>query len=264
MSDKTITKNRQGLANRLGLLTDCDVCLVRKSALFQGVPYARLTWTQHYRSNQFLAKAKEDIYLQGKKPKHAYTLYNGWVALYKVMENGECQILKYALPGDLLGFQLSYDGKSTHGAKAMTNVTLCAFPVENVTEMLSKEPDVAKRLMQMNARDMEICQQHLICAGKKDARQRLAYLLLETMCRVRKQVPGDYRQSDNSFFFPVTQEHLGDTLGLTSIHVNRTLKQLKNEGLIDCRNRRVSLINEEKLAGIAEFNPNLLETHPLV
>lgn len=264
MPQQTLIQKRQSLKARPEPLTNCDHCMVRKSALFQGVPYARLKWTQHYRSAQLQAKAKSDVYVQDSQPQYAYTLYSGWVALYKVLSNGECQILKYALPGDLLGFHLSHDGKSTHGAKAITDVTLCAFPIENIKEMLGKEPEVSARLLEMHVRDMAICQQHLICAGKKDARQRLAYLLLETLSRVRKQSPADYEKSDNSFYFPVTQEQLGDTLGLTSIHVNRTLKQLKKEGLIDCSHRRVKVIDEPVLGELAEFDASLLDTHPLI
>ena len=250
--------------SRSGAFTNCDSCLVRKSALFQGVPYARLKWTQHYRTNQIQVKAKGNIYIQDREPGYAYTLYSGWVALYKVLANGDCQILKYALPGDLLGFHLSGEGKATHGARAITDVVLCAFPVANLSEMLSKEPEVSARLLAMHMRDMAICQQHLICAGKKDARQRLAYLLLETLNRVRRQAPGDYTESDNSFFFPVTQDHIGDTLGLTSIHVNRTLKLLKKENLIGCSHRRISILDEAKLSEIAEFDVSLLDTHPLI
>lgn len=243
--------------------TDCANCKVRKMALFQGVPYARLNWTQEYRDVQFSVKAKNQLYIENTSPEYAFTLYSGWVALYKTMDDGNRQILKFALPGDLLGFNLHKNGYATHSAEAITNVVLCAFPVKSISSMIHEQPEIAMRLFDMNTRDMAICQQHLVCAGKKDARTRLAYLLLETEHRVRKQSKADYDGDSNSIFFPVTQEILGDSLGLTNVHINRMLKELKAEALIDCRRRRLSILNRKRLTKIAQFDPVMLDGHPL-
>ena len=243
--------------------TNCSTCKVRKLALFQGVPYAQLSWTQRYRDVQFAVDAKQQLYIENTRQQYAFTLYSGWVALYKTMNDGSRQILKFALPGDLLGFSLLQNHMSTHSAEAITDVVLCAFPVDSITTMIKEQPEIAARLVEMNARDMAICQQHLVCAGKKNARTRLAYLLLETEHRVRRQSKLDYDQKSNSIFFPITQEIIGDTLGLTSVHVNRMLKGLKSESLLECRHRRLSIMNRKKLSEIAQFDPEMLSSHPL-
>lgn len=243
--------------------TNCASCKVRKLALFQGVPHDQLSWTQRYREVQYAVAAKQQLYIENMRQHYAFTLYSGWVALYKTMNDGSRQILKFALPGDLLGFNFVRNGMSTHSAEAITNVELCAFPVDGITSMIKAQPEVAARLVEMNARDMAICQQHLVCAGKKDARMRLAYLLLETEHRVRRQSRVDYDEKSNSIFFPVTQEIIGDTLGLTSVHVNRMLKTLTSESLLKCRHRRLSILNRKRLSEIAQFDPEMLQGHPL-
>ncbi|MEE9448368.1 MAG: Crp/Fnr family transcriptional regulator [Arenicellales bacterium] len=243
---------------------DCAECEVRKMALFQGVPYARLNWTQQYREAEFDVTAKNQLYLEKIKPRYAFTLVSGWVALYKTMEDGSRQILKYALPGDLLGFNVCRDGTATHSAEAITDVRLCAFSVENIAQMMGEQPEIALRLIEMNARDMSICQQHLVCAGKKDARARLAYLILETYHRVRKQSPTDFEAQTNSIRFPLTQELLGDTLGLTNVHVNRMLKKLKVDDLITCQHGRLAILDEKRLTELAQFDLDAQDVHPLV
>ncbi len=246
------------------IYTKCTTCPIRQMALFQGVPFYRLEWTQRFRESQQNVEARKQIYLEQTQPTHAYTLFSGWVALYKTLDNGKRQILKIALPGDFLGFQVAGDGAATHSAEAITDVRLCAFPRSTIPAMLKEQPEIAARLVEMNSRDMAICQQHLVCTGKKDARQRLAYLLLETFHRVRRQTPADYDADTNSIFFPITQEDLGDTVGLTNVHVNRTIKQMENEGILRCRQRRLAILDEDRLTAIGQFDKNVLETHPLL
>ncbi|HGG59533.1 MAG TPA: Crp/Fnr family transcriptional regulator [Gammaproteobacteria bacterium] len=246
------------------IYTKCTTCPIRKMALFQGVPFYRLEWTQRFRESQQNVEARKQIYLEQTPPTHAYTLFSGWVALYKTLDNGKRQILRIALPGDMLGFQVAGDGTATHSAEALTQVKLCTFPRSTIPTMLREQPEIASRLVEMSSRDMAICQQHLVCTGKKDARQRLAYLLAETFHRVRRQTPADYDAETNSIFFPITQEDLGDTVGLTNVHVNRTLKQMENEGILRCRQRRLEILDEDRLTEIGQFDKNVLEIHPLI
>jgi CRP-like cAMP-binding protein len=81
---------------------------------------------------------------------------------------------------------------------------------------------------------------------------------------VRKQSKVDYDADSDSIFFPITQEILGDTLGLTNVHVNRMLKELKTDALIECRHRRLSILDRKRLTKIAQFDPATLEGHPLL
>ncbi len=250
--------------SRIRAPTSCTRCAIRQQALFQGVPYGRLEWTQQYREMQLQVQPRKLIYLEKTRPTHAYTLFSGWAVLYKTLDNGKRQILRIALPGDLLGFQVGSDGLSTHSAESITATTLCAFPSEKIAAMLSEQPEIASRLVELSARDMAICQQHLVCASKRDAREKIAYLFMETLYRVRRQAPGDYNAEDNSIFFPVTQEDLGDTVGLTNVHVNRTVRQLTAEGILKCQHRRLTVLDEEKLGDIAQFDISMLDTHPLL
>lgn len=216
------------------------------------------------KNNEFTADPRSQIYLENIKPSFAFTLFSGWVALYQTLDNGQRQILRIALPGDLLGFQRHANGTATHSAEAITATKLCAFPVKDFSKMMTDQPEVAARLIEMTARDIAICQQHLVCAGKKTAREKIAYLLLETFHRVRKQVPADFNESDNSIYFPLTQEDIGDTVGLTNVHVNRMIKELEKDGILQCHHRRLSILKEDVMAEIGQFDASMLDDHPLI
>ena len=243
---------------RLRNPVDCEHCRVRDQALFCGVRPEQLREIARYREQQMRLRAHRQLFQEKSRPLHAYTLFQGWVALYKALDNGKRQILKIALPGDFLGFQLGNDGLHTHGAETLTQATLCAFPFDKVLEMVSKQPAIATRLCEMSVRDISMCHEHLICATKKDAREKIAHICLETYYRVRRQSPEDYDPKRNAIFFPLTQEYLGDMVGLTNVHVNRMLKKLAADRVLTCHNRRLTIHNEERLIHIAQFDFNTL------
>ncbi len=244
---------------RLRNPVDCEHCCIRDQALFCGVRREQLRDIARYRDQQIRLRAHRQLFEEKSRPVYAYTLYQGWVALHKTLDNGKRQILKIALPGDFLGFQPGSDGLHTHGAEALTQATLCAFPFDKVPEMVSKQPAIATRLCEMNVRDMSMCHEHLICATKKDAREKIAHICLETFYRVRRQSPEDYDAENNSIFFPLTQEYLGDMVGLTNVHVNRMLKKLHADRVLTCHNRRLTIHDENRLINIAQFESNTLD-----
>ncbi len=245
--------------------TDCNQCPVRKMALFKGVPKKRLEWTQQYRKNQILVPARSIIFQEGENHDFIYTLFSGWGILYKtVSNNGKRQILRFLLPGDLIGYQTSGKGVAIHSAGTITESILCAFPRAQLGDMLQENPELAIRLLNMESRDMSLCQSHLMAAGRKTAKESIAFVLLELYHRVQSQVKDSYNASTQTINFPITQEDIGDAVGLTNVHVNRVIKEMISEGLITCHKKRLSILDEEKLCEIAEFNPDMISGHPLI
>lgn len=245
--------------------TDCKQCPVREMALFKGVPNERLEWTQHYRKNQVLIPARTNIFQEGESHDYIYTLFSGWGILYKtVSNNGKRQILRFLLPGDLIGYQTSGTGVAIHSAGTITESILCAFPRAQLGEMLKENPELAIRLLNMESRDMSLCQSHLMAAGRKTAKESIAFVLLELFYRVQSQVKDSYDANTQTINFPITQEDIGDAVGLTNVHVNRVIKELTSGKLITCHKKQLSILNEKKLCEIAEFNPDMISGHPLL
>jgi len=254
------------IANGFSVLPEphqqCVSCPVRQRALFNGVPKESLEWTQRYRTYQIEAPPKKNIFLEGEPSTHAYTLFEGWAAVYKTLPNGKRQIMRFALPGDFLGFQAELDGPMIYGAVALTKCVLCAFPRSALKKMFDEHPGLAMQMAMLNARYMELCQYHLMGTGRQSAKERIAFLLLELFYRSRARKPDE--PPENAIPFPICQEEMADAVGLTTVHVNRTLKEMKEDGLLDCSARRLVIKDEARLADIANFDEDLINNQLLL
>ncbi len=244
--------------------TDCNQCPIRNMALFQGVPKDRLEWTQKYREHQFVVPPKTSLYLEGSRPDYVYTLFDGWMAMHQSAHGGKRQILRFALPGDFLGFQADANGIISHSVSALSESIVCGFPRSSLKEMFEEQPLLALRLASMESRDMSLCQHHQTFGSRKNSHESIAFLLLELFHRTRKQMKHNYDAEKNTIVFPITQEDIGDAVGLTNVHVNRVLRQFVNEGLIECHHRKLRIIDEEKLSEISEFNVGMIAGNPLI
>ena len=245
--------------------TQCAQCSVRKLALFQGVKPKNLEWTQSVREEQFLIKSKRRLLEEGEPPRYAYTLFSGWVALYQTSPDGDRMIYQFALPGDFVGFQHNPGEAIDYSAQALTDITVCAFPVIELDRVLKELPELSLRMTDMHAQSMKLCRQHMMGIGRKSAKQRLAFLFLELFHRVKAvgdMLPGT---EENSIAFPLSQEDLADAMGLTSVHISRTLRELTDEGLVHVKHRRLTIHNEPALAELAQFKREMvIMEHPLL
>jgi CRP-like cAMP-binding protein len=110
----------------------------------------------------------------------------------------------------------------------------------------------------MEARDMSLCQHHQAFSSSKNSHESVAFLLLELFHRIRLQMPHSFDPVKNAIDFPLTQEDIGDAVGLTNIHVNRVLREFHKQDLIECRQRKLRILNEEYLADMAGFDKNII------
>ncbi len=240
--------------------TTCAECSIRRLALFHGVPEEDLSWTQSYRSSQYTVAARREIYREAKHSDYMFTLYHGWIAIYKTLDNGKRQILRISLPGDMLGFQAQLDAPMNHSAMALTNAVLCAFPRDEMPELLRKNLSVAKRLTELNARDMNICQSRLLTIGQQSAIERIAFFCAELFHRVKSIYNS---QGEHDIYFPLSQEDIGDATGLTKIHVNRTLKTLREQGLMQISSRTLTIPDIDKLSELGGFDESSVNVYAL-
>lgn len=223
--------------------TTCTECVVRSRAWFQPLDDDEVDAVQHYKSEHRVVKAGDDIIREGEPCKELFTLFDGWAFSYKLLSDGRRQILKIHLPGDFLGFQAELTGPSVSSTEALTDTVVCVFPRPNMLQMFQEQPKLGISLVWMTASDQLLNHEHLTSMGRRPARDRLAQLLLELFVRVRDRTGS----MDDNIYFPMTQEHLADTTGLTSIHVNRTLKELRQEGLLDITRRRLTIPDINKV-----------------
>jgi CRP-like cAMP-binding protein len=211
-----------------------------------------LDWKQRYRQGQYSIPPKTQIYTEGRVLDEAFTLFRGWIALTKTLPNGKRQVLRIALPGDFLGYQPSqFEHPSTHTAVTLTECVVCLFPRSSVETMVFEQPDLARRLIQIYHGYMASCQEHTTSIGQRSAKQRIAELFLDLFYRLRRraQVQG------NRMPFYLTQEDIADVVGITSVHVSRVMRQLREAGLIHCQGHTLTLHDEAELVRLAGVNP---------
>lgn len=229
---------------------------MRKTSLCAPLSDAELAIVEAFKSGDRVVRAGTDLYAQGEPCKELYTVVSGWVFQYKLLEDGRRQIARVALPGDFVGFQPDLSANLDHAAQALTDARLCVFPREGMLALFRAHPELAIRLTWMIARDEGQARERLTSLGRRTARERVAHFLLELFYRLRLR---DAEPVGASIPLPLTQEHLGDALGLTAVHVNRTLRQLREDGLIRIADRTLHVLDPDGLAVIAGFDDELFD-----
>ena len=228
----------------------CGQCPIRARALFQVVSADYIAHAERYRKAQYALPAKAHLYREGQYPNMAFTLFDGWIMLYRQARDGSRQGLRVALPGDFIGYQAVGTKGASHAAMAITPCTLCGFEHEDLRSMLHNQPQLAVQLADIQSRDMASCQNQMLGLGRKRAEARVAYLMLDLFHRMRERGASD----GNSITFPLTQEIIGDLTGLTVVHTNRVIQKLRSSGLIESGGRRLVIRDEEGLCEVAEFD----------
>jgi CRP-like cAMP-binding protein len=241
---KTNTKN----------LPKCTDCAIRANALFGEFETNQLDTARALRSSQLNYEAGEYLYLEGDTAEKAFTVYSGWVTLFKNLENGDRQILKFALPGDFLCYKVGSRRTLDHSAVAASDVTLCAFPIDRFQETIMQMPELAFAISAVTDTTTQRCHAALTSIASHAAETKVAFLLLSLYVR-ELSLLGDAQCVP----FPITQEDVADALGLTSIHVNRVFQSLRGQGLIECKNRCLWVSDKEALAKVAKISLPELE-----
>jgi len=226
----------------------CAACKVRDRAICAPLSSADLQIVERFRTGTRHVPAGTELLVQGEPSQELFTLLNGWAFDYQLLEDGRRQIDKIALPGDFLGFQADLARPMGYSVQTLTASAVCVFPRRNLIELFREHPDLALRLTWMVARDESLARERLTSVGRRSALERIAYFLLELYYRVRTRTDVAVGAE---IPLPLTQEHIGDALGLTSVHVNRTLRELRELNLLHLANRRLHVLDPDGLAELA-------------
>ena len=229
---------------------DCESC--RAPADDCGPQALRLI--AEHNSGDRMFKTGQDIFSLGAPCDAIYNLVDGFVFLYNTLEDGRRQILHFALPGAVFGFHPTRGAIATFSAQALTDTVVCVIPHKALGPLLQKHPEIGMRLARLMTRDRSLAFDHLTSIGRQSARERIAHLLLELFVRYRSQWPGSRVEE---MHLPLTQEHIGDATGLTFVHVNRVLRDLRVDGIVEFHYRRLRILNPDKLIDVAGIDPQL-------
>lgn len=199
-------------------------------------------------------RAHEFIVRDGDETRHSCLLISGFVIRHKIAGNGGRQILSIHMKGDIIDLQNSLLGSADHNVQALTKIKTAMIPVAAIERLAINRPLVGRAMWNDTLVDAAIFREWTLNIGRRDARTRTAHMLCEFALRL--DVAGLGEQHD--YELPMTQEQFADSVALTPVHVNRTLKGLDNDGLIIRTQRSVKIPDWKKLAQVADFDPRYL------
>jgi CRP-like cAMP-binding protein len=221
---------------------------------------AELAFVKEFKTDELHVDAGASFLREGASSQHLYTVLNGWAFRYKMLDDGRRQILNYALPADMVGLQGTLMHEMEHSVEALTPVTLCVFPRGKLWDLYSHFPSLAFDITWLAAREEQLIDENLVNLGRRSALERTAYLLLHLF--VRADEAGLVK--NGGIQFPFTQQHLADTLGMSLVHTNKTLKRLLATNAIRWKDRVFEMIDRSLLVEIAGQDITPRQSRPFI
>ncbi|MDP4027200.1 Crp/Fnr family transcriptional regulator [Methylobacterium sp. NEAU 140] len=198
--------------------------------------------------------ARQDIIEQGDRPEDVHLVLSGFACRYKIMRNGKRQIMALLVPGDFCDLHVAILGHMDHGIATVSPCTLAELPPTTVLDLTENHPRIARALWWATLVDEAILREWLVSMGQREADQQLAHLFCELLMRLRVAGVADA----DGYDLPLAQHDLGEVLGITPVHVNRTVQALRAAELIVLRGRRLDIPDVERLKAFCDFDPDYL------
>ena len=205
-------------------------------------------------------EAASYIVREGEAPRTCGVLVSGYAFRQKLTGDGARQIVSLHIPGDALDLQHLFLDVADHNVQALTRAELAMIPRNALRDLARERPAIGHAMLIGILVEASIFREWVLNIGRRSAQARVAHLL----CEFAARLDGRGLASGEGYELPMTQEQLGDALGLTSVHVNRTLKALETAGLITRNRRHVAFPRVDALRGAADFNARYLHLEPQV
>ena len=232
-----------------GRKVPCEKCPLRGKEVLRDFTAKELPFIAEFKSGELNIQAGTNILLQGTNSAHLYTVLSGWAFRYKTLSDGRRQIVNYALPGDFIGLQGSVSDEMQHSVEALTDMILCVFPREKLWDLYSGYPALAFDITWLAAREEQMLDENLLNVGRRTSLERAAYLLLHLFARAEEVG----LTKGNTVGFPFTQQHVADTLGMSLVHTNKTLKRLAATKTVRWKDKLFEILDRKALAELARY-----------
>jgi CRP-like cAMP-binding protein len=192
---------------------------------------------------------------QGQADQSAFILADGWVCSYKLLPGGTRQIIDFQIPGDFLGLRSVLFRTADHNVEPITRVEASEVMASDLLNAFAQTPRLATAVLWAASRDEAMVVEHLVSLGRRNALERTAHFFLELGARLKLVGLG----SRAGYACPLSQYMLADALGLSAVHVNRVLRQLRDEGLMTFQRKQVTFEDFDRLARLADFDSAYLD-----
>jgi CRP-like cAMP-binding protein len=197
---------------------------------------------------------REDIVHEGDRPRAVNIILDGFACRYKSLEDGRRQILNFFTPGDICDPRVFILKEMDHSIGSLGPVRVAEIGEDAMMEVMNASPRISQAMWWSTMVEEAIAREWIMNVGQRSATERMAHLLCELFIRLRAVGLAD----DSGVDLPMTQVELADALGLSSVHINRTLQDLRASGLIVWKGKRLTIPDLRALQSVAMFNPNYL------
>lgn len=201
-----------------------------------------------------MGDARSDIAREGENPTVIRLLVSGWACRYKDLPDGRRQIVGFFLPGDFCDLNVYILRELDHSIGALTRVRYFEIQPQRFQDVIDERPHLLRALLWHEMVASGIQRQWLLSIGQRSPLERLAHLFVELYYRLRAVGLA----TGLSFDLPITQNHLAEANGLSVVHLNRTLQEMRREDLIELSDRQLRIIDLDRLKQVAMFNSNYL------
>lgn len=200
-------------------------------------------------------KANQDFVRLGDRVDTACLIVDGFVGRFRQSYQGLRQIVLIQIPGEIVNLSSVVLPRACSALQALTVTNILKIPHHALRAVAERYPNVAQAFWRESAANASIVAETAFNLGRRRSVSRLAHLIAELACRHERKIAGDGTQ----FSFPVTQAHLADALGLTPVHINRTIRELRERKVATVARGFVEILDWQALVSIAEFSPAYLD-----
>lgn len=223
--------------------------LARKIGGFVQLSEPELGFLADLQSAPFTLERGKELVHEGQPRQSAYVLQAGWACSFKMLPDGGRQIITFQVPGDCVGLRSTLLRTSDHSFSALTNSVLTRIEAPRLEQMFTEFPYLGAAMLWATSRDEAMIVEHLVSIGRRSAIERTAHFFLELFDRLKLVE----LTSRDEFDCPLNQYGLADALGLSTIHVNRVLRQLRERNLMTFKEHRVALHDPAALKALAGY-----------
>jgi CRP-like cAMP-binding protein len=227
---------------------------IRKLEGFTRLSYENRQALEELARNVHLVGPDRDIIHEGDSPEHVNLILDGWACRYKQLKDGRRQIISFFVPGDICDTHVFILREMDHSIGTLTPVRLAHVSRDALLDLTDQHPRITRALWWDTLVTAAIQREWTVNLGQRTGIERLSHLFCELFLRLRAVGLTD----GDTCPMPITQNEIADAMGQTSVHVNRTLQEMRSMGLIILKGKRLTILDMDRLQRVALFNANYL------
>jgi len=238
----------------------CAECPLRKFEIFDPFTSEEIAFMHSFKVGELMVEPGTTVLMEGMPSPQLYTILSGLGVRYRTLEDGERQVINFALPGDLIGLQAALMGEMSHSFEATTDMRLCVFNKSELWRLFQHHPQRSYDLTWLSAVEEHFLGEALATLGRRSAVERVGWALLRVHARLRAVG----LEENGAVPMPWRQRDLADALGLSLVHTNKTLQKLRHDGLARWMDGTLMIPDAAGLAEASSVNLEAPTRRPLM